>query len=71
MSFYSTTTLIVEDSKAVALMLQQYLKKIGFTQIFVEETGKSGIRKFHELIESEKIPLVFLDFDLPDMLIGP
>ena len=67
MSFYSTPALIIEDSAAVGLMLTQYLKKIGFSDVFTAQTGKSGIRTFNELLESKKTPLVFLDFDLPDM----
>ena len=31
------------------------------------DNGKSGIKKFNELLESKKIPLVFLDFQISDM----
>jgi len=68
LAFYDSTILIIEDSKAVTIILSQYLKKIGFTKIVTCETGKDGIKQFDELISLVGVvPIVFLDFQLDDM----
>ncbi|MFQ5498002.1 MAG: response regulator [Nitrosopumilus sp.] len=67
MGFYNSTVLIMEDSKAVRIMLSQYIENIGFTKIIESETGKEGIEKFNELVDMDIIPLVFLGYHLPDM----
>ena len=67
MSFYDSTVLLVEDSPAVTMILTQYIKKIGFTNIVTSATGEDGIEKFDELIKMGILPVVFLDYELPDM----
>lgn len=67
MGFYNSTILVIEDSKAVRIMLSQYIKKIGFTKIIESETGEEGIQKFNELVEMEITPIVFVGYHLPDM----
>jgi len=65
--FYDNVVLIIEDSKAVRIMLSHYIKKMGFTKIEESETGKNGIEKFNDLVEMGITPLVFLGYHLPDM----
>ena len=67
MSFYDSTVLLVEDSPAVTMILTQYIKKIGFTKIVTSANGEDGIEKFDELIKMGILPVVFLDYELPDM----
>ena len=59
--------LIIEDSPAVNLLLKEYLKKIGIKKITTYENGKKGIRAFKNLVKIKKNPIVFLDYNLPDM----
>lgn len=59
--------LIIEDSPAVGILLKEFLTKLGFKKIQSCQTGKDGINAFKEIIESGTAPLVFLDYNLPDM----
>ncbi len=59
--------LIIEDSPAVGILLREFLSKLGLKKIHYCQNGKTGIESFQEIIESGKVPLVFLDYNLPDM----
>ncbi|QLH09106.1 response regulator [Candidatus Nitrosotenuis sp. DW1] len=59
--------LIIEDSPAVGILLKEFLTKLGFKKIHSCQNGKTGIETFKEIIESGTVPLVFLDYNLPDM----
>jgi response regulator of citrate/malate metabolism len=59
--------LIIEDSPAVGILLKEFLTKLGFKKIRSCQNGKDGISAFKEIIESGTVPLVFLDYNLPDM----
>ncbi len=59
--------LIIEDSPAVGILLKEFLTKLGFKKIHHCQNGKTGIEVFTEMVSSGKIPLVFLDYNLPDM----
>jgi len=59
--------LIIEDAEPLAILLGKYLKKLGYQKIHYSNNGTLGIRKFHELVESNNMPVVFLDFYLPDI----
>ena len=59
--------LIIEDSEATASLLSDYLKQLNYKEIHICKDGKSGIKKFLELSSSNRLPLVFLDYYLPDM----
>ena len=59
--------LIIEDSVAAAKLLGIFLKELGYQKIHYCETGTSGIQKFQELIKSDNVPFVFLDYHLPDI----
>lgn len=59
--------LIIEDSPAVGIILKEFLSKLGLKRIHHCQNGKTGIETFKEIIESGKNPLVFLDYNLPDM----
>ena len=37
------TILIIEDSKATAILLKEFLKNMGYEDIITSEDGKSGI----------------------------
>jgi len=43
------------------------MEKLGYQNIHTCNDGKAGITKFLELSNSDKFPLVFLDYYLPDM----
>jgi len=59
--------LIIEDNEPTALLLSDYLKQLNYKDIHICNDGKSGINKFLELSNSNRSPLVFLDYYLPDM----
>ena len=59
--------LIIEDSEAAGILLREYLQKLNYDKIYTCIDGGSGIEKFMELIRSNKTPIVFLDYNLPDM----
>jgi DNA-binding response OmpR family regulator/predicted RNA-binding Zn-ribbon protein involved in translation (DUF1610 family) len=59
--------LIIEDSPAVGLLLREFLTKLGLKKIHHCQDGKTGIETFKGLVESGNLPIVFLDYNLPDM----
>jgi response regulator of citrate/malate metabolism/DNA-directed RNA polymerase subunit RPC12/RpoP len=67
MSGNKNDVLIIEDSMAIALLLRDFLKKLGYDNITTSNTGKAGIKSFSDLETAGKKPIVLLDFHLPDM----
>lgn len=59
--------LIIEDSLAISTLIQDFLKKLGYQNIHLSKTGKGGIDVFKDLVNSNKSPIVLLDYSLPDM----
>lgn len=59
--------LIIEDSPAVGILLKEFLNRLGLKKIHHCQNGKTGIELFEEMVKSGKMPLVFLDYNLPDM----
>jgi len=66
-SLHDMDVLIIEDAKPLALLLTMYLKKLGYRKIHCCENGTLGLQKFQELVESNIVPVVFLDYYLPDL----
>ena len=58
--------LIIDDSKATAGVISDYLKLLNYKEVHICNDGKDGIKKFLELSSSNRTPLVFLDYYLPD-----
>ena len=67
MSLQKRNILIIEDSLAVGTLIQDFLKRLNYNNIKICNTGRSGIQVFEELVNSGKIPVVILDYSLPDM----
>jgi len=71
-TFFSSTVessrpiVIIDDSKAIAMKLQMYIEKLGYSEIFVYENGKTGLKGCQKLFSENKHPIVFLDMGLPD-----
>lgn len=59
--------LIIDDSLATSILIRDFLGKLGYVNVHTCSTGKAGIQKFSELTNANKIPVVLLDFHLPDM----
>jgi len=59
--------LIIEDSLAVATLIQDFLKKLGYQDVRLCDSGRTGIQVFEELVKASKLPIVLLDYSLPDM----
>ena len=58
---------IIDDSKAITMKLQNYVEKLGYSEIYVFENGKDGIKGCKKLFSENKEPLVLLDMGLPDL----
>ncbi len=63
----SRPIVIIEDSKAVVLKLQNYLDNLGYKDYISFQTGKEGISSCKKLIHDSKNPIVLLDMGLPDI----
>ena len=59
--------LIIEDSPASAIYLEDLLRNLGYQNIHICNDGKTGLKKFMQLSGLKKLPLVFLDYYLPDI----
>ena len=59
--------LIIEDAQPLSILLGKYLKKLGYQKIHYCKNGTLGIQKFQELVKSNNVPVVFLDYFLPDV----
>ena len=57
--------LIIEDSVATAKLLKDFLKKLGYINTHVCTDAKTATREFSKLYNSNRSPLVFLDYYLP------
>ena len=58
--------LIIEDSLAVGMLLSEFLKKLGYTDIHSATTGQEGVSLFKKIVDTGSNPLIFLDYNLPD-----
>ncbi|KEQ56352.1 Transcriptional regulatory protein QseB [Marine Group I thaumarchaeote SCGC AAA799-E16] len=58
---------IIDDSKAIALKLQTYVEKLGYSDIHVFENGKTGVKGCKDLFSEGKHPILLLDMGLPDL----
>ena len=62
----SRPIVIIEDSKAITMKLQNYVEKLGYDKILVYENGKDGLEGCKKLFSENKHPIVLLDMGLPD-----
>lgn len=58
---------IIDDSKAIAMKLKNYVEKLGYSDIHVFENGKDGIKGCKKLFSNDQEPIVLLDMGLPDL----
>ena len=66
-SVQKSDVLIIEDSVAVCVLITEFLKKLGYQNVYYCTTGNAGIAKFEELANAGRTPIVLLDFNLPDI----
>lgn len=57
---------IIDDSKAITMKLQNYVEKLGYAEIFVYANGKDGLKGCQKLFSENKHPVILLDMGLPD-----
>jgi CheY-like chemotaxis protein len=62
----SRPIIIIDDSKAITMKLKNYVEKLGYSDIFVYENGKDGLKGSQKLFSNNKHPIIFLDMGLPD-----
>ncbi len=67
MSFQKKDVLIIEDSVATTILIGEFLKKLGYQNIHTCNTGKDAVQVFKDLVKADKIPIILLDYNLPDM----
>jgi CheY-like chemotaxis protein len=58
---------IIDDSKSIAMKLQNYVEKLGYSEIHVFENGKDAVKGCKKLFSENKEPLILLDMGLPDL----
>ena len=58
---------IIDDSKAIAMKLKTYVEKLGYSEIYVFENGKDGIKGCNKMFSENKEPIILLDMGLPDL----
>ena len=58
---------IIDDSKAIVLKLQNYVEKLGYSEIHVFDNGKDGVKGCKKLFSENKEPIILLDMGLPDL----
>ena len=58
---------IIDDSKAIIMKLQNYVEKLCYSEIHVYENGKDGVKGCKKLFSENKTPLILLDMGLPDL----
>ena len=58
---------VVDDSPAVIVKIEGYLKKLGYKNIHTFSTGSDAVRACKKLIDSSQNPIVLLDMGLPDI----
>ena len=60
-----TDILIIEDNVVTAKLLETFLKELGYPNIHACIDAKTAMNEFSKLYNSNKLPLVFLDYYLP------
>ncbi len=58
---------IIDDSKSIAMKLQSYVEKLGYSEIHIFENGKDAIKGCKKIFSKNKFPIVLLDMGLPDL----
>lgn len=58
---------IVDDSPAITLKLNDYLQKLGYTDVHTFTDGQTALKSIKKLIQSSQNPIILLDMDLPGM----
>ncbi len=58
---------IIDDSKAIAMKLQNYVEKLGYSEIHIFDNGKDAVKGCKKLFSENKEPVILLDMGLPDL----
>ena len=66
-SISSFPLLIIEDSPAIVMLMKEFLNDLGYYDIQTASAGKEGMLLFENLVKANKLPIVFLDYNLPDV----
>jgi len=67
LSVQSHPILIIEDSLAIVMLMKEYLNALGYYDIQTASAGKEGMHLFENLVKANTFPIVFLDYNLPDV----
>lgn len=57
--------LIIEDSVATTTLFEDFLNELGYHNIHACTDAKTAMSEFSKLYNSNRLPLVFLDYYLP------
>ncbi len=57
--------LVVDDSRAIVLKLENHLENLGYTNIHTASTGNGALKEVKKLLKEN--PVVLLDMGLPDI----
>jgi len=59
--------LIIEDHLTIVLLIEEFLKMLGYEDVQHSLKGSEGVELFREMVKSGNEPVVLLDFDLGDI----
>ncbi len=59
--------MIIEDSEAVSLRLENFLQKLGYGDVTSFRNGKDGLKACKKSLSNSISPVVLLDMGLPDI----
>jgi len=65
--YSNKSALIIEDSKTICRILQDYLRDLGISDICICHSGREGSIIYNDLKKLGKTPTIFLDDDLSDI----
>ncbi len=61
------TALIIESIKPIGILIEDFLKRLGISEVQQVHYGIDGEKKFMDMLKTENLPLVFVDYNLPDI----
>jgi len=59
--------LIIEDHLTIILLIEEFLKILGYEDVQHSVKGSEGVELFREMVKSGNEPVVLLDFDLGEI----
>jgi len=59
--------IIIEDSEAIIMKIESYLKKLDYTELHSFTNGNDALKASEKLLNQPQTPIILLDVGLPDI----